>query len=1033
MHPRLVSLVVATALATAAPVAMAESDVDTVIAEILKLEQQREPKCYATASKLEDVMFGTPLAAEARFVKNVLQTAWVDWIWTQASTLAAEQGSELVSAAQIETVVRQHLQTRTDADGHHQVHFGERQVTVHRDDKRQYASIAYSLRAVLAAQQKLLLSADTERRLLDQAAVAALADNLDYLALAAMKVTDERMRLANQREMDAGNLSEVWLSLSAQPAPTAASAGVVAPDKADLALLRRMIEQKLASYAAYNNVSQQLFMRNLQVYFARSKWPVDDAESVAFRAAFTSAMIRFTQDLYLGAEARALTRGAATVAEEDVVAYSKSFIPHRMNVYEDAIFFPNLPRDQQIEIESFDMDAFRDPGWHWRYLEATINEPEFAPRLQLDPFAAEVLTENVAQFGVLILRLAGDLARADGKDALSVALLDASFRGIQARVDAHATAKPPTTVSAPVQSAAAGASGGARFAEAGAEHGIQFEHRNSDWLNRQLRSFLRKDESTGVATIPPAFGGSGVAAEDINNDGRIDVLLLGGRGNRLYLNTPDGFEDITESAGLDWRRSDDKLPGEARQPLIADLDNDGLRDIVITYVNDAHRIYRNIDGKRFEDVTEQAGLGGQGLVGGPATTFDYDGDGLLDLYIQYFGDYLGGTLPTLSRRNTNALPDRLFRNLGGLRFADVTEAAGLGDPGWGQSTSHTDLDGDGWQDLISGNDFGVNRYYLNQGDGTFKEAAGPLGTDKPSYTMSIGFSDLNGDRVPDIYISNIVTMNKDETYIMPNRDMPAKFNPEKLKAMRVVESNDLFLSGKRDGKLHYVLSDAVGRGRSSTGWAWDADFFDADNDGDDDLYVLNGMNDYFVYSHENPYYADPVENRRQDVRFPDAGKASNVFFENRGGKLENVSADSGLDVVSNSRSAAYFDLENDGDLDVVVNDYQGPARLFVNQSPTDGGNWLNVQLIGDTEAGVNRDAVGARIIAEVAGGTVFREVRGSEGYMSVHPKIQHVGLGKAESADLEIVWPNRRTQRVTGLEQGRTHVIRYAPDPESAR
>ena len=421
------------------------------------------------------------------------------------------------------------------------------------------------------------------------------------------------------------------------------------------------------------------------------------------------------------------------------------------------------------------------------------------------------------------------------------------------------------------------------FSDVTAEVGIDVEHRSSDWLNRQLRTCLPGSApGVGNITIPPAFGGSGVAAADVNGDDLPDVLILSGRGNRLYLNDGrGGFVDVTVAAGLDWRRPDDHQPGEPRQPIIADLDNDGLQDILITYVNDAHRIYRNVGDARFVDVTDRANLGGAGLVGGSATVFDFDRGGLLDVYITYFGDYVGGVLPTLRRRNVNGLPNRLFRNTGNFVFEDVTEGSGVDNRGWAQAVSHTDLDGDGWQDLIVGNDFGINAYYRNRGDGTFESVASTLGTDKPSYTMNIGIADLNDDGAPDFYISNIVTMNKDETYVLPTEDTVMRFDPDNLATLRVIEANDLFLSGSApDGGPRYTPSGRVGRGYSSTGWSWDADFFDADNDGDDDLYVLNGMNEFAVYSSENPYYTDPLDNAQWQVYIPVAEKESNVFFIN---------------------------------------------------------------------------------------------------------------------------------------------------------
>ena len=369
---------------------------------------------------------------------------------------------------------------------------------------------------------------------------------------------------------------------------------------------------------------------------------------------------------------------------------------------------------------------------------------------------------------------------------------------IQARINAHAEAEPGVAVVASIRSSAAGLSRAAGdaggptatyFTDVTDQVGIDVEHRSSDWLSRLLRSYLPGGDNVGNITIPPAFGGAGVAAEDVNGDSLPDLLILSGRGNRLYLNDGDGgFRDVTATAGIDWRRPADGLPGEPRQPIIADLDNDGLQDILITYVNDPHRLYRNVGNLRFVDVTERANLGGDGLVGGPATVFDYDRDGLLDVYITYFGDYVHGVLPTLRRRNANGLPNRLFRNTGSLTFEDVTDGSGVDDTGWAQAVVHTDLDGDGWQDLIVGNDFGINGYYRNRGDGTFENIAERLGTDKPSYTMGFGLTDLNEDGAPDVYVSNIVTMNKDETYVLPNQDTPAKFDPDKLANMRVVEA-----------------------------------------------------------------------------------------------------------------------------------------------------------------------------------------------------------------------------------------------------
>jgi len=552
-------------------------------------------------------------------------------------------------------------------------------------------------------------------------------------------------------------------------------------------------------------------------------------------------------------------------------------------------------------------------------------------------------------------------------------------------------------------------------------------HRSSDWLSRLLRSYLKKDENTGIITIPPAFGGSGIAAGDINNDGRNDLLVLGGLGNRLYVNRGEGvFEDITDTAGISWQRAGDKTHGEVRQPIIADFDNDGLQDILITYVDDQHRLYRNLGNETFADVTAQSGLGGEGMVGGPATVFDYDNDGLLDVYITYFGNYLKGVLPTLARRNTNGEANRLFRNTGNFTFADVTAGSGLDNNGWGQAVTHTDFDMDGLQDVIVGNDFGVNAYYRNLGGGRFRDIAGELGTDKPSYTMGIGLADLNDDLFPDVYISNIVTMNKDQKYVLPSADTPMEFNPDKLANMRVVEANDLFISSGNTGLPSYQSSDAVERGYSATGWSWGAEFFDSDNDGDDDLYVVNGMNEFNVYSSDNPYYTDPLSNQSKDIHIPVSTRETNVFFVNQDGRLNNVSRGSGLDLLGNSRSAAYLDIDGDGDLDIALNNYHEQARIFRNDSAPEDNAWLKVKLEGAPTRGVNRDAIGARLILRTADGNiVWREIHGSSGYMTVQPKQQHFGLGNQDSAALEVIWPNGERQLFKNIEANQAVHIQY--------
>ncbi|MCG8426121.1 MAG: CRTAC1 family protein, partial [Chromatiales bacterium] len=248
---------------------------------------------------------------------------------------------------------------------------------------------------------------------------------------------------------------------------------------------------------------------------------------------------------------------------------------------------------------------------------------------------------------------------------------------------------------------------------------------------------------------------------------------------------------------------------------------------------------------------------------------------------------------------------------------------------------------------------------------------------------------------------------------------------DKMAKMRVVEANDVFLSESREGSLHayHHTNKVMGRGASSTGWSWGASFFDVDNDSDDDLYVVNGMNDYALYSTENPYYKDPTGSAR-DVVLPQSNKENNVFFINNNGKLHNVSERSGANLLGNTRAVAYLDYDADGDLDMLLNNYHGDAVLYRNNAEQLGNNWIKVKLIGDFEKGSNRDAVGARIIATTVNGQrIWREIRRGESYLTVHPKEQHIGLGKTASVNLTVEWPNGERNEYRDLAAGYRYVI----------
>lgn len=998
------------------------AQVPTIIQEIGELESVRDPKCYATASRLEDFIYGTPLESEARFEKIALQKAFIRALWEKASVAA--KGQAEISADALRPVLQAAVPYAQNADGSFRV----RDTNITARDRRQYGSIAYALRAILSVQQDAIYG-DAQFVPLSADAVELFKESIDLTTLAALQRADREARKRNRESLDAALIRNAWKEIAGSTTPAtkvAKASGDANANTEKFATIKAIVAEKITAFETYNSLAMAVFLRNLQVYMARHMWPSDPEEGTAFKNQFTEVMVAWTTDVMMEAEKQARKAGHPLIRIEDVDVALQIFEPFEANQYEDIIYFPRLPKNERIVIEAYDLDSFRDPGIHWVYLSEALNDPHYKGTIELDPFAAELLVEGAAQFGVLVLRVAGTIATEEEKERLERAHLAKALTRIQTLLDKHAAAPPvkkAKTTIASAKPAAQVASAGTYFTDVTPASGIAFEHRLSDWLARFIRGYTVVEGNTVRLSVPPTFGGSGVAAEDIDNDGDVDVLILSGAGNALYLNDGKGrFTDVTEAAGLTWTRADGRA-GEPRQPIVADFDNDGRQDVLITYVDDAHRLYRNVGGAKFEDVTPRANLGGKGLVGGPATALDFDRDGLLDLYIGYFGDYLHGEVPTLARRNNNALPDKLFRNKGNFVYEDVTEGSGVGNTGWAQSVGHLDFDGDGWEDLLCGNDFGANAWYRNRGNGTFEDVSSKIGTDKPSYTMNVGVTDLNRDGLPDVYISNIVTMDKDEKYILPDTKTRMKFNPAKMANMRVVEANDLWVSTRSATSLpvSYEQSKNVGRGYRSTGWSWDADFFDFDNDGDDDLYLVNGMNEYAVYSSVNPYLTDAKGNPSNAI-LPVAEKEVPVFFVNRDGMLQEETAKSGADPAGNARSVAYLDSDSDGDLDMIVNHFNGPAAFYRNNAR--GNHWLKLRLVGDPAKGVTRDAIGAKITVDTRSQKgMWREVFSTTGYLSVHPKEQHIGLGGDTRADVAIVWPDGTRETFNDVAADRSYRI----------
>ncbi|MGH9465319.1 MAG: FG-GAP repeat domain-containing protein, partial [Thermoanaerobaculia bacterium] len=573
-----------------------------------------------------------------------------------------------------------------------------------------------------------------------------------------------------------------WASVLAFALLAAAVLGQAPPETS----LARFADEQLAQLAEREKKAapREVLLRNLARYFTRYTLPSQPEELGRLLGTLERMMDRAAIGLWEAAAAGAAAAGSATVGRAQLAAALERVLPATPNPWGEAVFFSRAPLAERIAVETIDLTAFRDTGIVWQRLSELAAAPAAAgapPRLPLAPETFPLLADGVSAYGLLLLRLGGEAARAEYAAQVATHHLREAGEQLAQRAAAHATG------AGAAETERLDAPPGSLFRDVTEESGIRFRHTTADWL-----SLFRR-----YGPVTPTFSGGGVTAGDADGDERDDLVFCGGRGCALFRNRGDGsFEDVTAAAGIG-------VPGEARMALLVDLDNDGRRDLFLTYSGEGNRLFKNLGGGSFADVTEASGLHRPGDMSGPAAAVDVDGDALLDLYVGNFGDFLHGENPWHPTDSHNAQPKRLYRNLGELRFEDTTERAGVGDTGWTQALSHVDYDADGDQDLLVANDFGRDALLENQGDGTFRSVGAETGTDDPFHGMNVAFADLNRDRLPDIFVTNIWFWNA-------VRD-------------QVTETNSLFLSERRsDGRVAFSRSSDRALLGHDTGWAWGA-------------------------------------------------------------------------------------------------------------------------------------------------------------------------------------------------------------------
>ena len=552
---------------------------------------------------------------------------------------------------------------------------------------------------------------------------------------------------------------------------------------------------------------------------------------------------------------------------------------------------------------------------------------------------------------------------------------------------------------APDTSAAPGTNGGREwFTDRAAASGLDFVHFNG---------------MSGAYYQPEGIG-SGVALFDFDNDGDLDVYLVQGRmlgtgaplipppngplTDRLYRNDLDGsrdptrlqFTDVTEESGL-------AADGYGMGVATGDIDNDGWVDLYVTAFG-SNQLFRNNGDGSFSDISQPSGTDDPAWSVS-ASFVDVDRDGWLDLFV---GNYLRYSIethtPCLSRSGapdycspqmSRAEPDRLYRNLGDGTFADVTAAAGLArefGPALGVATA--DFDNDGWIDIFVANDLQENQLWINRQDGTFMNMAPLWGAavgvnGDPKSDMGVDAGDFDDDGDEDLFITEL-TGEGNTLYV---NDGAGLFEEQSVR------------TGIRAASLRYT----------GFGAAW----VDFDNDGRLDVAAVNGrvVLDHEARGPDNPF---PLQQR-------------NLLQRNLGdGRFEDVT-DRGGAVFAHaevSRGAAFGDIDNDGDVDMVVNNAAGPVRLLINDLGH-RNHWVGLRLVG---RGTPRDMPGARVAVTTPDGTDrWRRARADGSYASANDPRVLVGLGGAAGpVQVRVTWPDGQVEawsdvpadRYTTLTQG---------------
>ncbi len=548
------------------------------------------------------------------------------------------------------------------------------------------------------------------------------------------------------------------------------------------------------------------------------------------------------------------------------------------------------------------------------------------------------------------------------------------------------------------------------------------------------------------------YNGGGVAVSDFNNDGLKDIFFVSTlKQHKLFLNKGNlKFEDVSDKSGILNEQH------FSTGVTIVDINNDGWMDIYVSnsgkfknpdtrknklYINKGAA--NNLNIPTFKESAKEYGLDSSDCST-QASFFDYDKDGDLDMFLlnhnpsPYPDDK---TLIELSQMDGSVANNKLFRNDKGT-FVDISKQAGIiqNRLSYGLGIAVSDVNNDNWPDLYVANDFtGRDHLYMNNQNGTYSDRILEATNHTSFFAMGNDFSDINNDGWIDIMVVDMMGANNYDIKTSMSGMNPERFyetvnSGNHYQYMyNTLQLNSGFLN---ENNVPYFSDVAQITGVSNTDWSWGPLFFDMDNDGLKDLFISNGIkrdfrnNDYVNYVNRKQ---DSIrENKKMDIKeyvedvidkMP-SRKKENYFFHNKGNldfvKMNDSWGDGSL---TSSNGSIYADLDNDGDLEIIINNTDDPAFILKNNSRELGlGHSLRILLNGPID---NRDGIGARVIVSTSENSQIQELYFSKGFMSAKSRELHFGLGTNSEATIEIIWPDDSYQILENIKTDKLLVLEH--------